>query len=419
MILGCIGDDFTGSSDIANTLARKGMRAVQYVGVPAQAASREVEAGVVALKSRTIAAADAVRQSLDALSWLEDQGCRQFVFKICSTFDSTDAGNIGPVSEALAEALGAGIVPVCPAFPATGRSVYQGHLFVFDRLLSETGMRDHPLTPMHDPDLRRVLARQATGAVGHVPHAKVRAGAAAIRQALADEAAAERRLVIVDAIADDDLMALGRAAGDLPLLVGGSGVALGLPQIFAEAGLLRPKAAPWPRVDGPAVAIAGSVSEATRRQVAAHIRAGHPAREINVDAAMAGRLDAAALADWAGACTDGVPLIYATADPPTVRRHQERHGRRAVAETIEALIAGTARLLAERGFERIVTAGGETSGAVVTALGVDTLEIGPEIDPGVPALKVAGRPLALALKSGNFGAEDFFSRATAMLAGSA
>src|SRR3712207_945526 len=199
MLLGVGGDDFTGSSDIANTLAKAGMRTVQYAGVPTALAGGDVEAGVVALKTRSIAPPDAVAQSLAALDWLAAQGCRQFVFKYCSTFDSTPHGNIGPVADALADRLGASPVIVCPAFPATGRTLYQGHLFVGDRLLSESGMERHPITPMTDPDIRRWLALQARSALGHVPWQTASAGPEALRAALDAEGEAGRRLVVVDA----------------------------------------------------------------------------------------------------------------------------------------------------------------------------------------------------------------------------
>ncbi|MEM1102060.1 MAG: 3-oxo-tetronate kinase, partial [Pseudomonadota bacterium] len=233
MKLGCIGDDFTGSSDLANTLAKQGMAVVQYSGIPAADADPSVEAGVISLKSRSIAPGDAVAQSLAALDWLRAQGCTQFFFKYCSTFDSTSEGNIGPVADALAEALSADRVIVCPAFPGTGRSVYQGHLFVNDALLNESGMQNHPLTPMTDPDLRRWLARQTRRDVGHVAAGTVFQGAAAIRDALDVEHAAGRTHIVVDAIRDADLMAIGAAAAGLTLVTGGSGVALGLPANFS------------------------------------------------------------------------------------------------------------------------------------------------------------------------------------------
>ncbi len=418
MLLGCIGDDFTGSSDLANTLAKGGMKVVQYSGVPAAPAAADVEAGVIALKSRTNPPAEAVAQSLAALDWLRAQGCRQIFFKYCSTFDSRPEGNIGPVADALIEALGADRVIVCPAFPATGRSIYQGHLFVKDRLLNESGMEHHPLTPMTDADIRRWLRPQTRHAVGHVGAESVLAGSAAIRTALDAERAAGHTLIVVDAIRDADLMAIGAAAHDLPLITGGSGVALGLPENFRRAGLISGSGAAWQGLSGPCAILSGSCSTATRGQVERH-KAAHPAREITAEAVMAGEVTAQALADFLLGQGDSLPLAYSSADPAVVKAAQARFGREAVAAAIEGLFAETARLLVAGGVTRLITAGGETSGAVVEGLGVEALEIGPEIDPGVPALKVVGRPLTLALKSGNFGAPDFFDKAARVLEGAA
>ncbi|WP_375257193.1 3-oxo-tetronate kinase [Citreimonas sp.] len=412
MLLGCIGDDFTGSSDLANTLTRQGMRTVQYVGVPDRPADAGVEAGVVALKSRSIPVDDAVAQSLRALDWLRAQGCRQFLFKYCSTFDSTPLGNIGPVAEALADALDARQVIVCPAFPATGRSVYQGHLFVGDRLLSESGMQDHPLTPMTDPDIRRWLARQARGSVGHVDAATVRQGPAAIAQALDAQDRAGHRLIVTDAVADEDLIALGRAAADLPLLTGGSGIAMGLPGNFRAAGALVDTADAWRGQPGPVVALSGSCSTATRDQVARHA-ARHPVREITAQDAVAGALPVADLAAWALA-QPGIPLIYSSADPATVAAVQKRHGAQRVAQAIETLFAELAAALVAGGVTRLISAGGETSGAVVGGLGLSQLEIGPEIAPGVPVMR-ASEACVVALKSGNFGGPDFFEDAARLM----
>jgi len=412
MLLGCIGDDFTGSSDLGNTLTKAGMRTVQYVGIPDGPAAADVEAGVVALKSRSIPVAEAVAQSLAALDWLRAQGCQQFLFKYCSTFDSTPEGNIGPVAEALADALGARRVLVCPAFPATGRTIYQGHLFVGDRLLSESGMQNHPLTPMTDPDLRRWLALQAKGTVGHLPASAVWQGPEAAAARLAAEDAKGHRLVVADAVRDDDLLVLGKIADGLPLITGGSGIALGLPGNFAARGLLSGGASNWRGQPGKVVALSGSCSNATRAQVALH-RKANPAREITAEAAMAGEVTAQDLAAWAIA-QEGIPLVYSSAEPDVVRAAQQKFGGGAVAARIEALFAETARALVAAGVTRLITAGGETSGAVVEALAPEAMEIGPEIDPGVPAMR-AGETLVLALKSGNFGAEDFFAKAAARL----
>ncbi|WP_299812525.1 3-oxo-tetronate kinase [uncultured Roseibium sp.] len=410
MLLGCIGDDFTGSSDLANTLAKGGMRTVQYTGVPDVPAGDDVEAGVVALKSRSIAPADAVAQSLQALEWLKAQGCEQFFFKYCSTFDSTPEGNIGPVADALAEALDAHKVIVCPAFPGTGRSVYQGYLFVKDRLLNESGMQNHPLTPMTDPDLRRWLAPQTRYTVGHIPTETVFAGAEAISRSLEEEHRAGHRHIVVDAIRDEDLIEIGRAAKGLPLVTGGSGVALGLPANFGAVA----SEAPWTGQSGKSVALSGSCSVATRGQVAHHA-ARHPAREIVAADVIEGRLTPEEIATWLVE-TDGLPLAFSSADPEAVARVQATYGRERSSEALESFFARVAALAVAGGATRVISAGGETSGAVVEGLGLTTLEIGPEIDPGVPALR-ARRNLVVALKSGNFGTEDFFEKADRALAG--
>ena len=414
MLLGCIGDDFTGSSDLANTLAKGGMRVVQYGGVPDKAAASDVEAGVVALKSRSIPVADAVAQSLDALAWLREQGCQQFFFKYCSTFDSTREGNIGPVAEALATALDARQVIVCPAFPGTGRSLVHGHLFVGDTLLSESGMQNHPLTPMTDSDIRRWLGYQTNFEVGHVGLGTVADGADAVKSAMAREDAAGKRLIVVDAVRDADLYTIGVAANGLPLVTGGSGVALGLP-----ANLLAgrsPSDAAWSGQAGRCAIVSGSCSTATRAQVEHH-KARHLTLEIDAEAVIEGRLSGSDIGDWLLA-QDGLPLAYSSADPSAVDAIQSRFGRERAAAALESCFADIARLLVAGGVTRLITAGGETSGAVIEGLHLDQLEIGPEIDPGVPALR-AREDLVVALKSGNFGAPDFFEKAASVLGGSA
>jgi uncharacterized protein YgbK (DUF1537 family) len=412
MLLGCIGDDFTGSSDLANTLAKQGMRCVQYTGVPDMPAEAHVQAGVVALKTRSIPAADAIAQSLAALDWFLAQGCEQIYFKYCSTFDSTADGNIGPVSEALADALDARAVIVCPAFPGTGRSIYQGHLFVNDVLLNESGMQNHPLTPMTDPDIRRVLAAQSNGPVGHVNAGTVLSGAHAIRARLDAQADAGKRLIVVDALQDADLMQIGAAAKGLKLITGGSGAALGLPANF---GITAGAGTTWQGEDGKCVILSGSCSVATRGQIAHH-KASHNALEITADMLFGGEMSAEKAAQWA-MDTDGLPLIYSSADPDMVSAAQSKYGRNESAEAFEQFFADIARICISAGVRKLLTAGGETSGAVVEGLALSQLGIGPEIDPGVPALR-AGSGLVLALKSGNFGSVDYFEKAAKILTGS-
>lgn len=422
MLLGVIADDFTGASDIANTLARGladsgGLRTVQYLGVPDGKADPAVEAGVIALKSRSIDAGAAVEQSLAALKWLRDQGCGQIVFKYCSTFDSTPQGNIGPVAEALAEALNVKGVVACPAFPGAGRTVYQGHLFVKDRLLNESGLQNHPLNPMTDADIRRWLRLQTKSEVGHVDIATVRQGAAAIEAALQENGRQGRTLAIVDAVTDGDLVAIGRAAAAHPLVTGGSGIAIGLAANLIERGLAAGTGAIDFGIEGPEAILAGSCSGATREQVDIH-RRDHPALAIDVSGVMDGSVTAAELTSFLIGNEGRAPMVFSSSTPQDVQAMQARFGREKVAMALDALFAQTARALVEAGIRRLVVAGGETSGAVVSALDLGALAIGAEIDPGVPVLLSGGeRPVALALKSGNFGAPDFFTKALERLAG--
>jgi len=427
-LLGCIADDFTGATDLANMLVRGGMRTVQTIGVPASNEAVEADALVVALKSRTIPAADAVAQSLAALDWLRAQGCRQFFFKYCSTFDSTDAGNIGQVSDALLDALAADGNPsaftiACPAFPENGRTIFRGHLFVGDVLLNESGMENHPLTPMRDANLVRVLQRQTPSKVGLVRYDAVAKGVPSVRAAFDALRGDGVRMAIADAVSDADLHVLGEACADLALITGGSGIALGLPANFRRAGLLaeRADAARLPRVEGLSVVLAGSASKATNAQVAAW-RANRPAFRIDPLAAARGEAvveQALAFAQTHLERAEPV-LIYATATPDEVKAVQRELGVNEAGHLVEATLASIARGLRERGVRKFVVAGGETSGAVVQALDVRTLRIGAQIDPGVPATATTGaEPLALALKSGNFGTTDFFDKALRHLDGAA
>ncbi len=414
MILGCIADDFTGATDLASTLVQGGMRTVQLIGVP-DGPPPEADAVVVALKSRTAPAREAVAESLAALRWLQAAGCRQVFQKYCSTFDSTDGGNIGPVADALLHALGAGFALACPAFPANGRSVFQGHLFVGQALLSESGMEHHPLTPMRDANLVRVLSRQTDGTVGLVPWATVSQGTQAIRRAMNALKEQGRRYAIVDAITEADLIAIGAAAASHALITGGSGVAMGLPAAYRAAGLLpeRDDVETLPQVAGHAAVLAGSCSRATLYQVGA-ARDRVPTLELDALATP----DAAALAgiaaQWVeGKLGDTPVVIAASTTPDRVAALQAKLGREAAGALIEDALATIAAGLVQRGVRRLVVAGGETSGAVVSRLGVRRLRIGAEIDPGVPWTYAEGDgpAMKLALKSGNFGGRDFFTTA--------
>ena len=419
-LLGCIADDFTGATDLANILVRGGMRTVQSIGVPDSdlAEFSEADAIVIALKSRTTPAASAVAESLQALAWLRERGCQQFFFKYCSTFDSTAEGNIGPVTEALLEALGSDFTIACPAFPETGRTLFRGHLFVQDSLLSECGMQHHPLTPMKDANLVRVLDEQTTGAVGLLRYDVVGQGASAVAMRMDELRAEGVSVAIADAVSDEDLQTLGRACANLALITGGSGVAQGLPENFRRQGLLRTgDAAAMPIIEGRAVVLAGSTSKATNGQVAAWLKAGRPA--FRIDPLAIARDEPVVAQAVAFADREETVLIYATSSPEQVAVVQRELGAEQAGAMIEEALGQVAAQLQDKGWRRFVIAGGETSGAVVQALQVKGLRIGRQIDPGVPATVAFGgtTALALTLKSGNFGSVDFFAKALACLAG--
>ena len=414
-ILGCIADDFTGATDLANMLVRGGLGTVQLLGAPtAGDPVPDVDAVVVALKSRTIPAAEAVTQSLATLEWLRAAGVRQLFFKYCSTFDSTDDGNIGQVTDALMDALQADFTIACPAFPETGRTIFKGHLFVGDQLLSDTHMRHHPLTPMTDSNLVSVLGRQTRRQVGLVQHREIEQGDGTITQAFDALKIAGKSIAIVDAINDDQLHVIGRALAKLKLITGGSGIALGLPANYRQAGWLGDNvvADQVPSVVGPALVLSGSCSAATLGQVATFAKT-RPTHQLDPLALAKGPGAVDAAIAWAKSkLEEGPALIFASAEPNAVKATQDKLGRAAAGDLVEQAMGRIARTLVEDGVRRLVVAGGETAGAVVGALGIKGLLIGAQIDPGVPGTVTMGTPrVALALKSGNFGTSDFFEKA--------
>ncbi len=425
-LLGCIADDFTGATDLANNLVRAGMRTVQTIGVPESADAVVADAIVVALKSRTVPATDAVAQSLKAYQWLKAQGVSQIYFKYCSTFDSTPAGNIGPVTDALLDAIhgeGKGFTIVCPAFPENQRTIFNGHLFVGEQLLSDSGMRDHPLTPMTDANLVRVMQAQTKRRVGLVNYATVSKGADAIKAAFQNLQDQGYGVAVVDAISNTDLMAMGAALAGMPLVTAGSGVAIGLPQNWRATGQLAPSdhADQLPPPSGYQAVISGSCSVATNQQVAVWRDAGLPALAIDPLGLANGTTTADAAADWARQhLPKGPVLVYATAAPEAVREIQAQLGVAAAGALVESALSRIAVSLIECGVRQLVVAGGETSGAVVQALAVERMAIGPQIDPGVPwtcvnAAAAGDQTVHVALKSGNFGTPDFFQKAFAAL----
>jgi uncharacterized protein YgbK (DUF1537 family) len=422
LALGCIADDYTGASDLANTLTRAGLRTVQTIGVPADdLALPEVDAVVVSLKSRSIEAGLAVSRSQSAEKWLRGRGAHHVLFKICSTFDSTDAGNIGPVMDALRADCGESIVLVTPAFPETGRTVYMGNLFVGSVPLNESPLKDHPLNPMHDSNLVRVLARQSKTKIGLVDLAEIAHGPSIVRARLADLSNKGIGAAIADAVFERDLETIGAVALDHRLSVGASGLGLGLARALVRSGRVRSNAADAMAespVGGPAVCLAGSCSQATLQQIA-NAEAAMPVLHLDPEQALAGKQEARRALAWAtDRLKDGPVLIASSAAPNEVAALQKRHGRDTAGHAIEQAMADIAEGLVRSGVRRLVVAGGETSGAVVDRLGIPGFLVGPEIAAGVPVLRAVGASdgaMLLALKSGNFGGPEFFSDALKLM----
>lgn len=420
LALGCIADDYTGASDLANTLTRAGLRTVQTIGVPADdLALPEVDAVVVSLKSRSIEAGLAVSRSRAAETWLRGRGARHVLFKICSTFDSTDAGNIGPVMDALRADCGEAVVLVTPAFPETGRTVYQGNLFVGAVPLNESPLKDHPLNPMHDSNLVRVLARQSGTQTGLVDLATVARGTEAVRARLAELAGKGIGAAIIDAVFDRDLETIGLVAAEHRLSVGASGIGLGLARALVSTGGVKAAAtsdagAP---VGGLAACLAGSCSQATLQQIANAERI-MPVFHLDPDRIIAGADEVQRALGWAAPrLAEGPVLIASSSTPDQVAALQARHGRDAAGHAIEQAMADIAESLVKSGVRRLIVAGGETSGAVVDRLKIPGFLVGVEIAAGVPVLRAVGAEsdMLLALKSGNFGGAEFFSDALRLM----
>jgi 3-dehydrotetronate 4-kinase len=418
MLLGCIADDFTGATDLANMLVRGGMRTIQAIGVPTAPIGQDVDAVVIALKSRTIAAAEAVAQSLAALDWLQQTGCSQIYFKYCSTFDSTPTGNIGPVTDALMRALGTDFTVACPAFPEAGRTICRGYLFVGDQLLSESGMKDHPLTPMTDANLVRVLQPQTKAKVGLIKYDMLAGGASRVGEAISALRQQGVGIAVVDALGQSDLDCLVEACHALPLVTAGSGIGLAIAEYHRRVGHLphAAAAARLPQVKGDAAVLAGSCSQATNEQVARWLRL-RPAFRIDPRKLASGQSVVEEALAWAPEhLRSGPILIYATSAPEEVKAVQRELGAERAGALVEEAFAAIGKRLVAAGVRKLIVAGGETAGAVVRALDIRSLRIGPQIDPGVPWTEsLEEKPIALALKSGNFGSGDFFFKALAQL----
>jgi uncharacterized protein YgbK (DUF1537 family) len=422
LALGCIADDYTGASDLANTLTRCGLRTVQTIGVPSDDLKLpEVDAVVVSLKSRSIEASRAVAKSRAAEKWLRGRGASHLLFKICSTFDSTDAGNIGPVMDALRADSGDAIVLVTPAFPETGRTVYQGNLFVGPLPLNESPLKDHPLNPMHDSNLVRVLARQSKTKVGLADLAAIAPGPDAVRGYLAELAKKGFGAAIADAVFERDLETIGTVALDHRVSVGASGIGLGLARALVSSGRVKANVATdvsGNPVGGPVACLAGSCSQATLQQIARAEQA-IPVLHLDPEGVVAGKDETQRALAWARERLSKGPILIASSSTPgQVSALQARHGRDAAGHAIEQAMADIAEGLVKSGVRRLVVAGGETSGAVVDRLGVPGFLVGAEIAAGVPVLRAVGAKdgeMLLALKSGNFGGPEFFSDALKLM----
>jgi len=418
LLLGAVADDYTGASDLANTLHRNGLSTIQTIGVPAPGlALEDAEAIVVALKIRSVEATEAVEAAIAAYDWLAARGASHVMYKVCSTFDSTDAGNIGPVADALGAKAGGGCALVTPAFPETGRTVYLGCLFVGSTPLNESPLKDHPLNPMHDSNLVRVLQRQSKGSVGLIDLMTVAKGAAAISRARDELAAQGHGTAIVDAVFERDLEALGAAAAESAFSVGASGLGLGLARALSRGRLGAAHAATLENVGGSAAILAGSCSRATLEQIAA-VETAMPVLRLSSEALIKGSGETDRALNWARDRIASGPVVIASSEEPErVAALQAAYGRDKSGHAIEHALAAIASGLVAAGVRRLVVAGGETSGAAVDRLGVSAFRLGPEIAPGVPLMRTVGRQggeLQMALKSGNFGGRDFFTRALAM-----
>ncbi|MBY6186658.1 four-carbon acid sugar kinase family protein [Marinobacter hydrocarbonoclasticus] len=415
--VGVIADDFTGATDIASFLVANGLRAVQFCGIPQGEVTLDTDAVVISLKSRSCPAEEAVADSLAALNWLKDRGAEQIYFKYCSTFDSTAKGNIGPVTDALMAALDTELTIICPSLPVNGRSVYMGHLFVGEQLLSDSGMKDHPVTPMTDSSLIRLMDAQSQGTTGLVPAAVIDAGADAVKARYAELKAQGHRYAVVDTLNERHLETLGQSVEGMALVTGGSGLALGIARHLAPQGTnaTDTQSAGMPQA-GRAVVLSGSCSVMTNTQVAAYC-AEAESLALDVEACLNDAQYVETLLAWLQPRLDNAlaPMVYATAEPEKLKAIQAQYGAERASHAVEQTFGQLAARLKAAGVSNFIVAGGETSGIVTQSLNVEAFHIGPPIAPGVPWVRAVAEPISLTLKSGNFGQERFFFDAQAMI----
>ena len=418
MKLGIIGDDFTGSSDIANNLKKSGMQVSMYAGVPnllpEEIKKEQTDAAVIALKTRTIPIEDAIRESLEALSWLKGCGCEQFIFKYCSTFDSTKEGNIGPVTDAIMEELNTDFTIACPSFPDAGRTVYFGHMFVNGKPLNESGMENHPLTPMTDHNLVRWLGHQTKNNVGLIDFETISKGENSVKEKIRNLKTDGYKYAIIDTNKNDDFDIICNAVKNLPFLTGGSGIALGLPKIYKDKGLLSVSNFQIPKNNSNAIILSGSCSVTTINQINIY-KENNPSFYISPDEVINDKDLIEKVLSWIKDNETQSPLVYSSSDIKAVSEKQKQYGQELLANKIEKFFELLSKRLVKDNFGTFISAGGETSGAVIKGLGIQELKIGKEISHGVPELwspeSNGNKPVSVTLKSGNFGQDDFFARA--------
>ncbi|GEM77969.1 3-oxo-tetronate kinase [Vibrio superstes] len=412
MKIGVIADDFTGATDAASFIVKGGMSAIQLSGIQDSTKGIDVDALVVSLKSRSCDVNKAVKDSLEACDWLLDEGCDLIYFKYCSTFDSTEKGNIGPVVEALKTRLSQPSVLLCPALPVNGRTVYQGHLFVFDRLLSESGMRSHPITPMTESNLLRVIGSQSAAKAGLISWHDI--AQQRIKEKQAELELAGKELIICDSVSDEDLERLAEVAQSQKLVSGGSGLVGAIAKtVSATDASLEGKVQVCDSLKG--VVLSGSCSEVTNEQVNSYKEIA-PSLKLDVSRCLNDETYLEEVLVWVVSHTKQIcfPMVYATVRPDELANIQSKFGQKA-SIGVEALFHQLVKKLYGMGFNTFISAGGETSGTVTQALSIESFRVGQEIAPGVPWMSSIDGEVWLALKSGNFGDVQFFEHAQEQL----
>lgn len=412
MIIGCIADDFTGASDAASFLVKGGMQTILFNGIPQEKERTEsCQAIVIALKTRTQKTEDAVKETLKAAEWLKENGAKQLYIKYCSTFDSTPKGNIGPIMDALLEKYEVPTTILCPALPVNGRVVKDGNLYVNGIPLNQSSMKDHPLTPMWDSDVGKLMRDQSRYDCVKISCGEMNKPEEVQKKIRLFGAEKPHFYVIPDFETGKDARSIVQNFGKLPILSGSSGI---LTELAGQYKLEKSTTLKTDeRTIGSGLLLAGSCSQATRSQIAFVQKNGIKSKRMDPLKLLAGEQTEQELWDFIQTNHTDV-LIYSSDTPESVRKVQQA-GREQIAELLERTMANLAKRALQAGYTRLVIAGGETSGAVTKALGYRSYMIGTSVAPGVPIMiPRENKNVRLVLKSGNFGQEDFLKRALDM-----